>query len=196
MRIKVWWDLDLLPGAKIGLEIQEVHNIVSCVIFVWSKRSLKSNWVPDEVTFGRDHNMLIPVTIDGSEPPLGFQQLMTLDLHTWSGDAEDPLLQKVFLGIRKLLRGSKRQRPRSTIADELQGQTRAMDMEVIRDRFAAILRNKRVFLIVGSFNEDSQISLNYQIMRAAQRFGLSCSVLVPSEDHSVAEQTLLLQSAL
>jgi ABC-type sugar transport system substrate-binding protein len=51
-------------------------------------------------------------------------------------------------------------------------------------------------LIVGSFNEEWQISLNYQIMRAAQRFGLSCSVLVPSEDHSIAEQTVLLQSAL
>lgn len=70
-----------------------------------------------------------------------------------------------------------------------------MNMEVIRDRFMAI-RNRRVFLIVGSFNEEWQISLNYQLMRASQRFGLSCSVLVPSEDYSVAEQTTLLQSAL
>jgi ABC-type sugar transport system substrate-binding protein len=191
----VWWDLNLLPGEKIGSAIQEILNKVSCVIVVWSKRSLKSNWVPDEATFGRDHNMLIPVTIDGSKPPLGFQQLLTLDLQAWSGDAGDPLLQKLFLAVRKLLRQPKRQRLRSTMADEVQGQTRAMNMEVIRDRFMAI-RNRRVFLIVGSFNEEWQISLNYQLMRASQRFGLSCSVLVPSEDYSVAEQTTLLQSAL
>jgi hypothetical protein len=107
----VWWDLNLLPGEKIGSAIQKILNKVSCVIVVWS--TLKSNWVPDEATFGRDHNMLIPVTIDGSEPPLGFQQLLTLDLQAWSGDAGDPLLQKLFLAVRKLLRQPKRQRLRS-----------------------------------------------------------------------------------
>jgi hypothetical protein len=114
---EVWWDLELLPGEKIGLAIQQILKKVSCVIVVWSKRSLKSNWVPDEATFGRDHNMLIPITIDGSEPPLGFRQLLTLDLENWGGDAEDPLLQKVFRAVREQLRRPKRQRPRSTIAD-------------------------------------------------------------------------------
>jgi adenylate cyclase len=78
-RFNVWWDMDLLPGERIGSAIQEVLNKVSCVIVIWSKRSLRSNWVPDEAAFGRDHDMLIPVTIDGLASPLGFQQFSTVD---------------------------------------------------------------------------------------------------------------------
>jgi ABC-type sugar transport system substrate-binding protein len=194
-RFDVWWDVDLLPGERIGQAIQEILNKVSCVIVIWSKRSLKSDWVPDEAAFGRDHDMLLPITIDGLPPPLGFQQFSTVDLQNWSDDLNDHRLQKIFLRIRKLLRQPDRIRPRSTVADELKAQTRAMDIEAIRDRFAAV-RNRQIFLIIGSFNEEWQISLNYHLMRAAQRVGLACSVLVPSEDHSVGEQTALLKYTL
>lgn len=51
-----------------------------------------------------------------------------------------------------------------------------------------------MFLIVGSFNEEWQISLNRYLMQAAQRSDLLCSVLVPFEDHSVEQQRALLQS--
>ena len=160
------------------------------------KRSLKSDWVPDEAAFGRDHDMLLPITIDGLAPPLGLPNSFRLSISRIGAVISRTIVCKKYSsGSGNCCVNLTGTRPRSTVADELKAQTRAMDIEAIRDQFAAV-RNRQIFLIIGSFNEEWQISLNYHLMRAAQRVGLACSVLVPSEDHSVGEQTALLKSAL
>src|SRR5216684_1450411 len=73
----VWWDQNMLPGERIPTIVRKILDEASCVVVVWSARSSESNWVSDEATYGRDHNMLIPVSLDGTPPPLGFQQLLT-----------------------------------------------------------------------------------------------------------------------
>jgi ABC-type sugar transport system substrate-binding protein len=194
-KLDVWWDEKLLPGEKIGPAIQKILDGVSCVIVVWSKRSMESNWVPDEATYGRDHDMLIPISIDGCKPPLGFQQILTADLQSWRGDSNNPNFRKVLLAVRKFLRRPKHRWPDSVMAGKPGPQTQTANIKTIRDQFTAA-HNKRVFLIVGSFTEEWQIALNYHLLRATQQYGLSCSVLVPSEDHSVDEQRAMLKSAL
>lgn len=93
-KFDVWWDDKILPGERIAAAINKILDEVACVIVVWSRLSLESNWVPDEATYGRDHEILIPVTFDGSEAPLGFQQLLVQDLRTWAGDLADLRFQK------------------------------------------------------------------------------------------------------
>ena len=72
--IDAWWDLDMLPGARIPAVIGKVLEEVACVVVAWSGLSIDSSWVPDEAKYGRDHDRLVPVSLDGHEPPLGFQQ--------------------------------------------------------------------------------------------------------------------------
>ena len=61
----------------------------------WTSRSVRSAWVRDEAGEGRDGGRLVPVTLDGCQPPLGFRQYQTIDLSGWSGrpgsHALDPL---------------------------------------------------------------------------------------------------------
>jgi TolB-like protein len=57
------------------------------VVVLWSKTSIESHWVHDEATHGRDNGRLVPVTIDGSEGPLGFRQFQMVDLSRWKGKA-------------------------------------------------------------------------------------------------------------
>jgi TIR domain len=102
-KFTVWWDDKMLPGEKIPAVINEILDKVACVIVVWSRLSLESNWVPDEAAYGRDHETLIPVTFDGSKAPLGFQQLFVLDLAAWAGDLADVRFQKVVTRVRSLL---------------------------------------------------------------------------------------------
>ena len=188
--IDAWWDQDMLPGARIQAVIHEILDKVACVVVAWSALSVESNWVPDEATFGRDHNMLVPLSLDGSPAPLGFQQLLTENLAGWSGEADDPRIAKVIAAVRAHL-------GRAAPAARAGAPTTAaaaptVDPAALERRYRDA-RHKRVFLIVGSFNEEWQVALNVQIMQAVQRAEMSCTVLVPTEDHSVDQQRGLLQ---
>ena len=81
----VWWDRKIRGGTEFSSEIEDALAAAVAIIVLWSKSSLRSHWVRDEAAFGRDTGKLIPVTIDGSEPPLGFRQFHTLSLTALHG---------------------------------------------------------------------------------------------------------------
>ncbi len=68
----VWWDLHVRGGAQFSKVIDEALRAADVVVVLWSANSIKSAWVRDEATAGRDSGRLVPATIDGTEPPLGF----------------------------------------------------------------------------------------------------------------------------
>jgi tetratricopeptide (TPR) repeat protein len=81
----VWWDLHVRGGAQFGKVIEEALKAADAVVVLWSKNSIESPWVKDEASAGRDSGRLVPVAIDGTEPPLGFRQFQTIDLSRWKG---------------------------------------------------------------------------------------------------------------
>ena len=77
---RVWWD-ELIPsGDRFSARIAEALEGARAVVVLWSQHSIDSAWVQDEASWGRDHRRLIPISIDGSEPPLGFRQLQCVKL--------------------------------------------------------------------------------------------------------------------
>jgi TIR domain/PAN domain len=101
---KVWWDTELTPGDAFSPVIQKSLEQARCVIVVWSKAALNSRWVPDEAGVGLKRGVLVPVRIEGVEPPLGFRQVHDVDFTDWRGDAAAPQVQALVGGIRKLLK--------------------------------------------------------------------------------------------
>lgn len=81
----VWWDLRVRGGAQFAKEIEEALESADAVVVLWSKHSIESAWVRDEAAVGRDTGRLVPVSIDATEPPLGFRQFQTIDFSNWSG---------------------------------------------------------------------------------------------------------------
>lgn len=86
----VWYDQTLRAGADFGAETAAALEGARFVVVVWSPHSAASKWVRDEAAAGRDCGKLIPLRIDGAEPPLGFRQLQTIDLAEWTGDPAEP----------------------------------------------------------------------------------------------------------
>lgn len=84
---EVWWDALIEGGAVFTNSIETALDSADAVIVIWSKTSVQSDWVRDEAGRGRDRKRLVPVTIDGSEPPLGFRQYHTINLSKWRGKA-------------------------------------------------------------------------------------------------------------
>ena len=81
----VWWDQHLASGHDFSEDIERELADAKAVLVLWSATSVKSHWVRDEAAFGQRENKLIPASIDGTEPPMGFRQL-----HTTSVDPDDP----------------------------------------------------------------------------------------------------------
>lgn len=68
----VWWDHDLLGGEDFDTAIERELRSAKCVIVVWSALSIQSRFVKDEAKNALNRNLLVPVSFDHTEPPIGF----------------------------------------------------------------------------------------------------------------------------
>lgn len=98
----VWWDRHIKGGAQYSKEIEQALARAEAVIVLWSARSVESAWVRDEAAEGRDSGRLIPVLIDGIEPPLGFRQFQTIDLSRWKGRGKSPAFDQLMRTVDDL----------------------------------------------------------------------------------------------
>jgi TolB-like protein/Flp pilus assembly protein TadD len=83
---KVWWD-GMLEGGTSYLETtEEALESAKAVVVLWSENSVKSHWVRDEAMSGRTRERLLPISLDGTIPPLGFRQVQLIDFTDWRQD--------------------------------------------------------------------------------------------------------------
>ena len=92
----VWWDREILPGKDFTAVISAELAAAGVVCVLWSKWSVNSHWVRDEAHEGLERNALVPVLLDGSEPPLGYRAIQGVDLTDWDPGRE-------HLGFSQLL---------------------------------------------------------------------------------------------
>ncbi|HET9145828.1 MAG TPA: toll/interleukin-1 receptor domain-containing protein, partial [Sphingomicrobium sp.] len=83
--LRIWWDGLVEGGHEFADKIEEALNSADVVVVLWSPASVHSHWVRDEAAAGRDRGRMVPVTIGGAEPPLGFRQIHHIDLTRWRG---------------------------------------------------------------------------------------------------------------
>jgi len=100
--IKLWWDELIEAGEAYANSIESALDEADAVIVLWSSASVHSDWVRDEAARGRDRKCLVPLSVDGSEPPLGFRQYHTIDLSNWHGRADEPQFAAVLRCIDAL----------------------------------------------------------------------------------------------
>jgi TolB-like protein len=94
--LSVWWDRRLVGGSEFSKEIRDELEAAAVVVALWSSRSVNSPWVLDESARGRDSHRLVPAILDGTQPPLGFGQIHTIDLSHRRGEKPlDDLLAAV-----------------------------------------------------------------------------------------------------
>jgi TIR domain len=82
--VDVWWDHELLGGEDYRRKISELISRTQAAIVIWSRRSVDSQWVISEAAAARERKVLVPVTIDGEQPPIDFRALHTTDLVSWT----------------------------------------------------------------------------------------------------------------
>lgn len=100
----VWWDRQIDGGEEFSTEIEAALDQADIVFVVWSAHSAKSPWVRDEAAIGRDSKRLLPASIDGSPPPMGFRQFQTLDLAGWKGTERDSRTAQLLASVERRLK--------------------------------------------------------------------------------------------
>jgi TolB-like protein/Flp pilus assembly protein TadD len=95
----VWWDSLIEGGATFAKSIETALANCNAVVVVWSASSVESDWVRDEAAKGRDSRKLVPVTLDGTAPPLGFGQYHAIDLRHWRGGSAAPEIASIARAV-------------------------------------------------------------------------------------------------
>lgn len=94
--IEVWWDQHLVSGTEYRPEIEEHIDAADKVVVVWTKHSIKSQFVRDEASRGLKHKKLVPIRIADIDAPIGFGELHTPDC----SESYDPLFNALgVLGV-------------------------------------------------------------------------------------------------
>ena len=100
---EVWWDRRIDSGEEFAAEIEAALERADVVLVAWSAHSVKSAWVRDEASAGRDDGRLLPVSIDGWRPPMGFRQYQTLELPGWKGGSRDARTAELLKAVDRRL---------------------------------------------------------------------------------------------
>lgn len=98
----VWWDGLLEAGERFSQTTEHALETARAVVVLWSKTSLGSHWVHDEATSGRDRKCLVPLSLDGAQPPLGFRQFQVIDISKAHMKIGDPTADAVLRAVAAL----------------------------------------------------------------------------------------------
>jgi hypothetical protein len=99
----VWWDRKIPAGRTFADVIDEALKQARCVIVLWSRESVKSEWVREEADDAKGRRKLVPVRLDNVIPPLGFRAIHAADLVGWDGSVETPGFRQLIEDLRSLL---------------------------------------------------------------------------------------------
>ena len=99
----VWRDDELPAHRAYGEVIEERLRSAKAVLVVWSGDAARSQWVRAEADVAREAGTLIQVRVDGTLPPMPFNQIQCADLNGWDGDTASPGWQKVSASVTSLV---------------------------------------------------------------------------------------------
>ena len=98
----VWWDSHIHAGRAFANVIEQQLDSARCVVVLWTRSSVASEWVHNEVEEGKRRKILVPARLDDVRIPLGFRHLHTADLLGWNGQAT-PELERYLASIDDML---------------------------------------------------------------------------------------------
>jgi TIR domain len=84
----VWWDRRIPIGETFGRVIEKQIQAAECVIVLWSKAALESDWVQNEASEGMQRGILAPVFIEDVHPPFEFRRIQAARLVDWNGETD------------------------------------------------------------------------------------------------------------
>lgn len=96
----VFVDINTPIGERWPEHIEKQLNACAVLVVLWSKTSVKSDYVKEEAYVAKDSKKLFPIMITKCELPYGFRSYQTLDMTSWRGDSNAPQWKRLIEDIR------------------------------------------------------------------------------------------------
>ncbi|HEU4809972.1 MAG TPA: TIR domain-containing protein [Sphingomicrobium sp.] len=99
----VWRD-DELPAHKTYADvIEERLKSAKAVVVLWSADAARSQWVRAEADAARELGTLAQTSVDGTIPPMPFNQIQCADLKDWGGSTDHEGWRKLYASVVELV---------------------------------------------------------------------------------------------
>jgi adenylate cyclase len=98
-----WRDDELPAHRPYGEVIEERLQAAGAVVVLWSAEAIKSQWVRAEAEVARGKGTLVQASVDGTVPPIPFNQIQCADLADWDGDPAAAGWRKVVDSVTTLV---------------------------------------------------------------------------------------------
>jgi hypothetical protein len=126
----VWWDRKIPPGQSFSKVLEEALNSAKCVVVLWSKRSVASDWVQNEAAEGKRRGILVPAFIEDTAPPFEFRRIQAANLVDWEKGTPGNEWPQFLEAVRNVLSGDgslgKQTTDRGQAADAIEHPERSM----------------------------------------------------------------------
>jgi formylglycine-generating enzyme required for sulfatase activity len=114
----VWVDKNNInPGKNYDLAIEKALDNAKCVVVLWSRKSVVSDWVKDEADKGKKKEILVPVLIDEVGIPMGFGRIQTASLVDWKGTLPNPEFDKILNAVANYVGRQPKPEPEKPMVD-------------------------------------------------------------------------------
>jgi adenylate cyclase len=97
------WRDDQLPAHRSYADvIEERLKSAKAVVVLWSAEAAKSQWVRAEADAARSAGTLVQANLDGTIPPMPFNQIQCADLKDWNGKDDTSGWRKLLASVEAL----------------------------------------------------------------------------------------------
>src|SRR5690349_23976415 len=116
---EVWRDDQLPVHRSYADVIEERLKNAKAVVVLWSAEAAKSQWVRAEADAARNAGTLIQASLDGTVPPLPFNQIQCADLNGWSSGKDSSGWNKLLESVRALAGSTEQETTRTVRRSEV-----------------------------------------------------------------------------
>ncbi len=99
----IFWDRTIPIGKTWRETIGRELNGARCVIVLWSKTSIESDWVQEEADHAKRRGVLVPVLIEDVQLPIGFGSIQAAHLENWDGTQPTQPFRRLIADITALI---------------------------------------------------------------------------------------------
>lgn len=99
----VWWDRLIPPGKTFDQVIVEALSAAKCVIVLWSRESVSSDWVKNEAREGSQRHILVPILIEDVNIPFEFKHIQAARLVDWQGELPNPEFDLLLNSVAEIV---------------------------------------------------------------------------------------------
>lgn len=99
----VWRDDELPAHRSYSEVIEERLQSAKAVLVLWSGEAVRSQWVRAEADIAREAGTLVQMSVDGTTPPIPFNQIQCADLADWTGNPRHPGWMKILDSVGSLV---------------------------------------------------------------------------------------------